>query len=260
MPITEDGKQASEPPEEEPLKLASEGIRVDGDGRSKKNPRRRFIKTILLLGAFAAFGGYFLSKYIPALQTGPLAYPRQIVRVDDLSRFGTAAGMPVKISDLTTFPPNSNWVITYPSTGDPKADAALPDTFRKFELIRLPVELGGDKLEASSFVAFSKVCVHLECSPNYNPSQNVNPSENGYEVRPGYSGHQNFECPCHGSIYRLPDGLSVEGPASLQPPPSNAVPMLTLSVDGQNYLWVEPPVWDVYHNGKLGYGRYVQNQ
>jgi ubiquinol-cytochrome c reductase iron-sulfur subunit len=151
-------------------------------------------------------------------------------------------------------------VITYPSTGDPQADAALSDTFRKFELIRLPVELGGDKPQASSFVAFSKVCVHLECSPNYNPAQIVNPSENGYEAGPGYGGHQNFECPCHGSIYRIPDGLSVEGPASLQPPPANAVPMLTLSIDERYHLWVEPPVWDVHHNGELGYGRYVQNQ
>jgi Rieske Fe-S protein len=239
-----------------PRKSAPEGIPANGDVRSEKTTRRRFIKAVLVIGAFTALGGYLLSRYIPTQQPEPLAYPRQMVRVDNSPQFGTAAGMPVNVSDLATFSPNSNWVITYPSTGDPQADAVLSDTFRKFELIRLPVELGGDKPEVSSFVAFSKVCVHLECSPNYNPAQAVNPSENGYEAGPFY-GHQNFECPCHGSIYRIPDGLSVEGPASLQPPPSNAVPMLTLSVDERNHLWVEPPVWDVHHNGKLGYGRYV---
>ena len=177
--------------------------------------------------------------------------------VDDSSFYGTAAGRKVNVGDLATFPPNSHWVITYPSSGDSKADAQVTDTFRKFELIRLPVELGGDKPAASSFVAFSKVCVHFECSPNYNPIQNVNPTENGYESGPGYTTHQNFECPCHGTTYRIPDGLAVDGPASRQPPPTNAVPMLTLSADDQGYLWVEPPIWDVYHNGKLGYGRYV---
>jgi Rieske Fe-S protein len=226
---------------------------------SSKTSRRKFIRAVLVVGAFVALGGYVLSRYL--LLRGPttVTYPRQMLLVDDLDRFGDAAGKPINVGDLTTFPPNSNWVITYPSTGDPKADAQLPDTFRKFELIRLPVELGGEKLEAGSFVAFSKVCVHLECSPNYVPLQNTNPGENGYEVGPGYTTHQQFECPCHGTTYRIPDGLAVEGPASVQPPPTNAVPMLTLSADDQGYLWAEPPVWDVYHNGKLGYGRYVQS-
>ncbi|TLY01590.1 MAG: Rieske 2Fe-2S domain-containing protein [Thaumarchaeota archaeon] len=130
------------------------------------------------------------------------------------------------------------------------------DTFVKFELIRLPTELGGDAKDATAFVAFSKVCVHLWCSPNYNPDQPTNPNENGY--KPNQSKHEQYECPCHGSIYKVPQGLAIDGPASFQAPPTNAIPMLTLSTDSNGFLMVEKPVWDVNHNGVLGYGRYVQ--
>ena len=256
MAKREEGKpvKKKESVDTHPQEFVSQVVPADGSSSSKKTTRRRFIKAILIVAplALATLGGYVLSRYI----AGP-SLARQLLMVDDSSFYGTAAGRKVNVSDLATFPPNSHWVITYPSSGDSKADAQVTDTFRKFELIRLPVELGGDKPAASSFVAFSKVCVHFECSPNYNPIQNVNPTENGYESGPGYTTHQNFECPCHGTTYRIPDGLAVDGPASRQPPPTNAVPMLTLSADDQGYLRVEPPIWDVYHNGKLGYGRYV---
>lgn len=199
-----------------------------------------------------------LGKYLFAPPSNPEGFIRQKVVIDYLpDRYGPVAGKAVNVTDLLSFRPNSHWVITYPSSGDQVADAQIPDTFKKFELIRLPIELGGDRPDASAFVAFSKVCVHLECSPNYNPVQTANPEENGYEPGPGYSDHKQFECPCHGSTYRLPDGLAVEGPSSLQTPPTNAVPLLTLSEDFQGYLWIEPPIFDVNHNGKLGYGRYV---
>ena len=258
MPKREEAKPAKKEGSVDTLPQESESqvVPADGSSSSKKTTRRRFIKAILTVAALATLGGYALSRYISTRGAGP-SLARQLVMVDDSSPYGTAAGRKVNVSDLTTFPPNSHWVITYPSSGDSKVDAQAVDTFRKFELIRLPVELGGDKPAASSFVAFSKICVHLECSPNYNPTQNVNPTENGYESGPGYTTHQNFECPCHGTTYRIPDGLAVDGPASRQPPPTNAVPMLTLSADDQGYLRVEPPIWDVNHNGKLGYGRYV---
>jgi len=258
MPKGEEAKPAKKEGSVDTLPQESESqvVPADGSSSSKKTTRRRFIKAILTVAALATLGGYALSRYISTRGAGP-SLARQLVMVDDSSPYGTAAGRKVNVSDLTTFPPNSHWVITYPSSGDSKVDAQAVDTFRKFELIRLPVELGGDKPAASSFVAFSKLCVHLECSPNYNPTQNVNPTENGYESGPGYTTHQNFECPCHGTTYRIPDGLAVDGPASRQPPPTNAVPMLTLSADDQGYLRVEPPIWDVNHNGKLGYGRYV---
>src|SRR5438445_13224651 len=156
-----------------PQEFVSQVVPADGSSSSKKTTRRRFIKAILTVTALATLGGYVLSRYISTPGAGP-SLARQLVMVDDSNVYGTAAGRKVNVSDLTTFPPNSHWVITYPSSGDSKADAQVTDTFRKFELIRLPVELGGDKPAASSFVAFSKVCVHFECSPNYNPIQKVN--------------------------------------------------------------------------------------
>ena len=227
------------------------------EGQPKLVDRRRFFKIAVFVGILGSLSAILLGKYVAA-PNNPISSARQRVVVDYLpEKYPATAGKTVNVNDLVSFPPNSNWVITYPSSGDPAADAQTPDTFRKFELVRLPVELGGGNPTAYSFVAFSKVCVHLECAPNYNPTQNINPQQNGYEPGPGYSGHQLFECPCHGSRYRLPDGLAIDGPSAHQPPPTNAVPMLTLSTDAQGYLWVEPPIFDVDHNGKLGYGRYL---
>jgi nitrite reductase/ring-hydroxylating ferredoxin subunit len=192
--------------------------------------------------------GDFLSS---AVRTG--SAPRTLLQkavVDDiLSKYGSAAGKIVNVNDLNTFPPDSHWVITYPTSGDPAVDANNPDTFSKFELIRLPASLGGDSKKATDFVAFSKVCVHLWCSPNYNPNQ----------------GHMQYECPCHGSIYRVPDGLSTAGPASLQAFPQNAIPMLTLQADSKGDLYVFYPNRDpttgnpvpdsIEADGDIGYGR-----
>jgi Rieske Fe-S protein len=166
---------------------------------------------------------------------------------------GAAAGKTVNVNDLTSFPPNSTWLITYPSSGDLNVDSQSPDTFQKFGLIRLPDDLGGSNKDASAFVAYSKVCVHLWCSPNYDPQKSSSPA------------FQTYQCPCHGSIYQLPTkgpdgnlvdaGKAIAGPASLQAPPTDAIPMLTLTADSSGDLWIEVPKWDVDHNGVVGYGR-----
>ena len=207
----------------------------------KSAGRRTFLKLAVAVGAILALvpfvpWGDYLSHSVGSSGTAG----RQKVTIDNNPKYGAAAGKPVNVNDLTTFPPDSHWVITYPSSGDPTQDAQNPDTFVKFELIRLPAgELGGDAMEATAFVAFSKVCVHLWCSPNYNPLPT----------------HEDYECPCHGSIYEIPDGKAVQGPASEQPPPTNAIPMLTLTADSSGQLFIEVPVWDVDHNGVIGYGR-----
>jgi Rieske Fe-S protein len=63
--------------------------------------------------------------------------------------------------------------------------------------------------------AFNVTCVHLRCL--------VNP---GYDTA---SGEFRLQCPCHGSQYRLTDGVPVAGPAydlGLNP-----LPDVQLSVD-----------------------------
>ena len=156
---------------------------------------------------------------------------------------GVAAGKTVNVNDLVSFPPNGSWLLTYPSSGDLTVDSQNPDTFQKFTLIRLPTELGGDQKTAAAFVAYSKVCVHLWCSPTYDPQKDTQKD------------HETYQCPCHGSIYEIPDGKAVQGPASLQPAPTNAIPMLTLTADSSGNLHIEIPVEDIDHNGVLGYGR-----
>jgi len=119
--------------------------------------RRRFVKMLVGVSALLSLAPYvpwgtFLSNSISAGK----GYGRQQVTIDNSpSDYGIAAGKKVNAADLATFPPNSHWVLTYPTSGDPTVDAQNKDTFVKYELIRLPTELGGDKKDASAFVAFS---------------------------------------------------------------------------------------------------------
>jgi len=201
--------------------------------------------------------GTFLSATVGG---SPVTNKNQTIVLDNKSDNGKAAGLKVNVNDLANFPPNSHWLMTYPSSGDANLDGQNPNTFVKFELIRLPTALGGDKKEASAFVAFSKVCVHLWCSPTYAPEQCTSPSENGYVAGPTCTTHQLYECPCHGTGYALGPGsskvgIATIGPAAVQPAPTNAIPLLTLATDPAGNLQVVPPIWDVDHNGVLGFGR-----
>ena len=214
--------------------------------KPKSAGRRTFIKALVAVSAvlaavpFVPWGSYLLSS----VSTSG-AYKRQKAVLDlntatNKNANGAVAGKTVNVNDVTSFPPNGSWLVTYPSSGDLTIDSQNPDTFQKYALIRLPK---GDTKSAADFVAFSKVCVHLWCSPNYDPQKDSNPAD------------ETYQCPCHGSIYEIPDGKAVAGPASLQTFPTNAIPMLTLTADPNGDLYIEPPVFDVEHNGVLGYGR-----
>jgi len=212
---------------------------------------------LLALAPWVPFGTFLSSSAAGATSK---TTTQTIVLDENTLENGKASGKTVNVNDLNTFPPNSTWVMTYPSSGDPSIDGQNPNTFVKFALIRLPKELGGANKTASDFVAFSKVCVHLWCSPNYNPTQCSDATENGYVSGAGCSTHELYECPCHGSGYSVGAGgnavgLALIGPAAVQPAPTNAIPILTLATDAAGNLQVVPPVWDVDHNGVIGYGR-----
>jgi Rieske Fe-S protein len=213
-----------------------------------------FLGAVLALVPFIPWGNFLLSSV-----SSSGAFKRQLAVLDmntstNKNANGAVAGKTVNVKDLASFPPNGSWLITYPSSGDLTIDSQNPDSFQKFQLIRLPSGLGGSDQSASAFVAYSKVCVHLWCSPNYDPQKSTDPA------------YETYQCPCHGSIYQVPTkdpttgklvdaGLAIAGPASLQPAPTNAIPMLTLTADPNGDLYIEPPQWDVDHNGVLGYGR-----
>ena len=145
-------------------------------------------------------------------------------------------------ANVRSFPVNHAETITYPSTGDPALDA---EAFRKWQLIRLPEELGGAETSSGAFRVFSNVCLHLWCLWKYWPTENPNkPMNIGY-------------CPCHGSEYDPLTGKSTLGPASLQAAPSNVLPKLDLETDVEGFLYLLPPTWGVNNNGVIGYGRFL---
>ena len=212
----------------------------------KSTGRRTFIKALAAVSAvlavvpFVPWGDFLLSSV-----SSSGSYKRQPAVLDlntptNHNANGAVAGKQVNVNDLTSFPPNGSWLLTYPSSGDVTIDSQIPDTFQKFGLIRLP---NGTSKTAADFVAFSKVCVHLWCSPNYDPEHTTKPTD------------ETYQCPCHGSIYEVPDGKAIAGPASIQAFPTNAIPMLTLTADSKGDLYIEPPIFDVGHNGVIGYGR-----
>ncbi|MDE1861486.1 MAG: twin-arginine translocation signal domain-containing protein [Thaumarchaeota archaeon] len=143
------------------------------------------------------------------------------------------------IANIKTFPVDSSEVVTYPVTGDPVLDS---EPFRKWQLVRLPASMGGTADDVSAFRCYSMVCLHLWCLWKYWPQP----------------GRMRGECPCHGSMYRMQDGLAFAGPASLQAPPSNVLPILYLEADGNGDLWILPAIWNVNDNGIVGYGRFLQ--
>jgi len=142
-------------------------------------------------------------------------------------------------ANVKTFPINHSEAVVYPTTGDRVLDE---EPFRRWQLIRLPVEFGGDKDDVSAFRAFSMVCLHLWCLWKYWPDEHK----------------KRGECPCHGTMYDARNGRAVAGPAALQAPPSNVLPKLDLEVDNDGFLWILPAVWNVNTNGIVGYGRFLK--
>ena len=190
-----------------------------------KPKRRDFLKLAALGGVVTAITPYIPYGAFLTQGGGTGTAERQRVILSD----GTVA-------NAKRFPTNSSQIIVYPRSGDRDQDA---EPFKRFQLIRLPSP-AGDPNAASAFRAYSMICVHLWCLWNYLPQ------------------FKQMQCPCHGSIYRVEDGLAIDGPASQQTPPNNALPKLDLEVDEAGDLWVLPPNWNVDENGIVGYGRKVQ--
>lgn len=189
--------------------------------------RRDFLKlmgaagTGLAFAPFVPWGNFMPNPSSASLEKVPVELPD-----------GTQA-------NVNTFPTNHAEVITYPKTGDRVLDE---EAFRKWQFIRLPPELGGEKNDITSFRAYSMVCLHLWCLWKYWPQE----------------GRRRGECPCHGSMYDPLTGKSFAGPASLQAPPSDVLPALDFEADADGSMWITPPTWGVNQNGVVGFGRYLK--
>ena len=192
-----------------------------------KVSRRDFLKLMAAAGTVMTFTpfvewGKFLPN--PAGNQGE----KQPVELPDGSQ-----------ANVKTFDVNHSEAIIYPKSKDPVLNK---ESFRTWQFIRLPEELGGAKNDASAFRVYSMVCLHLWCLWKYFPDP----------------GRKRGECPCHGSMYDPFTGKAFAGPASLQGPPSNVLPRLDLDVDGKGDIWILPPVWSPNANGIVGYGRFLK--
>lgn len=197
-------------------------------GSASSLTRRDFLKLMSAGGIAMAFAPFVQwGNYMPNPQNNKLE--RAKVILPDNTH-----------ANINTFPVNHAEVITYPSTGDTILDQ---EAFRKWQIIRLPEELGGAASDVSAFRVYSNICVHLWCLWRYWPEES----------------RKTIECPCHGSMYDISTGTATRGPASVQAAPSNVLPKLDLEADSLGYLYIVPPTWDPNTNGIVGYGRFVKS-
>ena len=193
---------------------------------SDKISRRDFLKLLAAAGTVLTFTPFVdWGKFLP--NPSGSTTEKSKVQLPDGSQ-----------ANVKTFKVNHSEAIIYPISDDP---ALNKEAFRTWQFIRLPPELGGENNEASAFRAYSMVCLHLWCLWKYWPGE----------------GRKRGECPCHGSMYDPATGQAFAGPAALQSPPSNVLPVLDLEVDKDGYLWILPPNWNVNGNGIVGYGRFI---
>ena len=193
-----------------------------------KVSRRDFLKLMAAAGTVMTFTPFVeWGKFLP--NPAGNQSEKQPVELPDGSR-----------ANVNDFPINHSEAIIYPKAKDPVLNK---EAFRTWQFIRLPPELGGAKNDASAFRAYSMVCLHLWCLWKYFPDP----------------GRKRGECPCHGSMYDPFTGKAFAGPASLQGPPSNVLPMLDLEVDSKGDIWIKPPVWSPNANGIVGYGRFLKS-
>ena len=199
--------------------------------KSKSLSRRDFLKLLGAGGAAIAFAPFVpWGSYTPNPQNDNLQQAKVILPD------GTHA-------NVNTFPVNYAEVVTYPRTDDRVLDE---EAFRKWQLIRLPAELGGAKNDVTAFRIYSMVCLHLWCLWEYFPTTNP--------AKPRNKG----ECPCHASTYDPVTGMATSGPAAKQSAPSNVLAKLDLESDSSGFLYIKPPTWGVNANGVVGYGRFIK--
>jgi Rieske Fe-S protein len=163
----------------------------------------------------------------PYIPFGAFLRPAVLLDVPERQEIRFVDGTLANIRDL---PLNQANIFVWPRFDNPKLDS---EPFRRWQLIRLPAELGGDREDPSALRAYSMICVHLWCLWNYSTDRS------------------RAECPCHGSIYNVQNGLAIEGPASLQAAPNNALAQLRLDIEDNGTVVVTGI------DGVVGYGRRV---
>lgn len=112
-----------------------------------------------------------------------------------------------------------------------------------FQLIRLPLFLGGGEDEISAYRAYSVVDLTSHCVTKYWSEEN----------------RMRIEDPCSGNVYNPLNGALVIG-GSVLVEKNSALPHLELAVDENGYIPVKTPVWTKQENGAIGIGRGISLQ
>lgn len=186
--------------------------------------RRNFVRGLAVLGGLVAIGQF--AALGPFLQGSVAGQSESTQVIKDAKTGEVLTTSSIAENDWRTF--------IWPYTGNPNVDN---DTFSQCVVIHLPKGLTApadvsakDPKTGDVYVAFSRVCVHLWCLWSYVP------------------GDRRMECPCHGSQYvpgtgtypdyptanNQPPGQAVGGPAYLQVPPNNQLPIVLLSINSSN--------------------------
>jgi Rieske Fe-S protein len=185
---------------------------------ARKGPlisRRRFLQGVVaastvLAAASVGASGQILGPLIPSSATSQEIVDFKILDSQYKAVKGTTSEFqPINYSEFFYYPYDSSVSPYYKNV-----IARLPDGLKNPRYPSDPI--------LSQVAAFNVTCVHLRCL--------VNP---GYAGNPG-SGEFRLQCPCHGSQYRLIDGVPVAGPAydlGLNP-----LPEVQLSVDANGKI------------------------
>ena len=174
--------------------------------------RRRFLQgavaaSVVLAAASVGASGQILGPLVPIAHTSQEIIDWQTLENQYQNvKNGQGLYQPANYSDTFYYP--------YDSSVSP---------YYKNIIARLPDAAGTNPLYKSDpvlsrFAAFNVTCVHLRCL--------VNP---GYE-----DGEFRLICPCHGSEYRLIDGVPVKGPA--HDLGLNPLPTVQLQVDSSGKI------------------------
>src|SRR5467141_3635911 len=175
--------------------------------------RRRFLQgavaaSVVLAAASVGASGQILGPLIPTSATSQEIIDWTILDNQYKAVKGKPGEyQPINYSEFFYFPYDSSVSPYYKNV-----IARLPDPLKNPLYPSDPI--------LSPVSAFNVTCVHLRCL--------VNP---GYDTA---SGEFRLQCPCHGSQYRLIDGVPVAGPAfdlGLNP-----LPEVQLSVDGNGKI------------------------
>ena len=208
------------PPSSTPPPASTQPASTPASAVRIKNPlisRRRFLQgavaaSVVLAAASVGASGQILGPLIPSSSTS-----EEIIDWTTLdNRYKDVKGkagefQPINYSEFFYYPYDSSVSPYYKNV-----IARLPDP-----LVNPNPSYSSDPI-LKHVVAFNVTCVHLRCL--------VNP---GYAGNPG-SGEFRLQCPCHGSQYRLTDGVPVAGPAydlGLNP-----LPEVQLSVDANGKI------------------------